>query len=174
MLSYTKMLGALQDVGNTVTLPHYLELLDAAGMLTGLHKWAGDAARRRGSSPKLQAYDNALVSATSGLSYRQVRGDPERWGRLVESAVGAHLATAAATGACELFWWRDRNREVDFVARRGQRLTAIEVKSSRSPTSMPGVAAFAEAFRPARTLLVGGQGIPLDEFLSTPATDWLA
>jgi predicted AAA+ superfamily ATPase len=73
-----------------------------------------------------------------------------------------------------LFWWRDRNREVDFVARRGQRLTAIEVKSSRSPTSMPGVAAFAEAFRPARTLLVGGQGIPLDEFLSTPATDWLA
>lgn len=92
----------------------------------GLGKWAGDAARRRGSSPKLQAYDNALVSATAGLRFGEVRSDPERWGRLVESAVGAHLAAAAATGACELSWWRDRDREVDFVARRGGRVTAID------------------------------------------------
>lgn len=174
VLSYTKMLGSLQDAGNTVTLAHYLELLDAAGMMTGLGKWAGDAARRRASSPKLQVYDNALVSATAGLRFGEVRSDPERWGRLVESAVGAHLAAAASTGACELFWWRDRDREVDFVARRGDRVTAIEVKSGRSPVSLPGIAAFAAAFRPARTLLVGGQGIPIEAFLSVPAVEWLA
>ncbi|MFN9772211.1 MAG: ATP-binding protein [Burkholderiales bacterium] len=174
VLSFTKMLGTLQDAGNTVTLAHYLELLDAAGMMTGLGKWAGDAARRRGSSPKLQAYDNALVSATAGLRFGEVRSDPERWGRLVESAVGAHLAAAAATGACELFWWRDRDREVDFVARRGGRVTAIEVKRGRSPATFPGMAAFVDAFRPARTLLVGGQGIAVDEFLSVPAVNWLA
>jgi predicted AAA+ superfamily ATPase len=174
VLSFTKMLGTLQDAGNTVTLAHYLELLDAAGMLTGLQKWAGDAARRRGSSPKLQVYDNALVSATAGRRYEDVRADPERWGRLVESAVGAHLAAAAATGQCELFWWRERDREVDFVARRGDRVTAIEVKSSRAPASLPGIAAFSQAFRPARTLLVGGDGIPIDEFLSYPAADWIA
>jgi predicted AAA+ superfamily ATPase len=174
VLSFTKMLGTLQDAGNTVTLAHYLELLDAAGMMTGLGKWAGDAARRRGSSPKLQAYDNALVSATAGLRFGEVRSDPERWGRLVESAVGAHLAAAAATGACELFWWRDRDREVDFVARRGGRVTAIEVKSGRSPATFPGMEAFVDAFRPARTLLVGGQGIAVDEFLSVPAVNWLA
>lgn len=174
VLSFTKMQGTLQDAGNTVTLAHYLELLDAAGVMTGLQKWAGDAARRRGSSPKLQAYDNALVSATAGLRFDEVRADPERWGRLVESAVGAHLAAAAATGGCELFWWRERDREVDFVARRGGRITAIEVKSGRSPASLPGMAAFVDAFRPARTLLVGGQGIPVDEFLSVPAVDWLA
>ena len=174
VLSFTKMLGTLQDAGNTVTLAHYLELLDAAGMMTGLQKWAGDAARRRGSSPKLQVYDNALVSATAGMRFAEVRGDPERWGRLVESAVGAHLAAAAATGECELFWWRERDREVDFVVRRGARITAIEVKSGRSPVSMPGMSAFVEAFRPARSLLVGGQGIPLDEFLSAPPVAWMA
>jgi predicted AAA+ superfamily ATPase len=174
VLSFTKMLGTLQDAGNTVTLAHYLQLLDAAGMMTGLGKWAGDAAPLRGSSPKLQAYDNALVSATAGLRFGEVRSDPERWGRLVESAVGAHLAAAAATGACELFWWRDRDREVDFVARRGGRVTAIEVKSGRSPATFPGMAAFVDAFRPARTLLVGGQGIGIDEFLSVPAVNWLA
>ena len=174
VLSFNKMLGTLQDAGNTVTLAHYLDLLDAAGMLTGLQKWAGDAARRRGSSPKLQVYDNALVSATSGSGFDEVRADPERWGRLVESAVGAHLAAAAATGACELFWWRDRDREVDFVARRGARVTAIEVKSGRAPSALPGVAAFVDAFRPARSLLVGGQGIGIDEFLSVPAQAWLA
>ena len=174
VLSFTKMLGTLQDAGNTVTLAHYLELLDAAGMLTGLQKWAGDAARRRASSPKLQVYDNALVTASAGLRFEQVRADPEQWGRRVESAVGAHLAAAAATGQCELFWWREREREVDFVVRHGGRVTAIEVKSGRSPSALPGIAAFREAFRPARTLLVGGQGIGLEEFLLAPAVDWLA
>lgn len=174
VLSFTKMLGALQDAGNTVTLAHYLHLLDAAGMLTGLPKWAGDAARRRASSPKLQVYDNALVAATSGLDFAQVRADPELWGRRVESAVGAHLAAAAATGQCELFWWRERDREVDFVTRRGGRITAIEVKSGRSPVALPGMAAFESAFKPARSLLVGDQGVPLAEFLSVPAVEWLA
>jgi len=52
ILSYTKMLGQLQDAGNTTTLAHYLDLLAGAGMVVGLQKYAGGAARRRGSSPK--------------------------------------------------------------------------------------------------------------------------
>lgn len=32
VLSYTKMLGQLQDAGNTVTLAHYLQLLSGAGL----------------------------------------------------------------------------------------------------------------------------------------------
>ena len=119
VLSYTKMLGQLQDAGNTTTLAHYLELLCGAGMLTGLQKYAGDQARQRGSSPKLQVLNTALMTAQSGLAPREWRSDGEVWGRLVESAVGAHLANAAAAGDCELFYWRDRNREVDFVVRLG-------------------------------------------------------
>lgn len=173
ILSYTKMIGQLQDARNTTTLAHYLDLLAAAGMLTGLQKYAGETVRQRGSSPKFQVLNTALMTAFTGLSLRQARADPEFWGRLVESAIGAHLANAAAAGVCELFYWRDRNREVDFVARSGRTLTAIEVKSGRAPEALPGLEAFAEAFKPKRTLLVGRDGIAIEDFLSRPVEHWL-
>ena len=173
ILSYTKMLGQLQDAGNTTTLAHYLDLLSGAGMLTGLQKYAGAEVRRRGSSPKFQVLNTALMTAGSRLTPEQARTDHEFWGRLVESSVGAHLANAAADGSCELFYWRDRNREVDFVVRSGESVTAIEVKSGRSRGTMPGMAAFAGAFRPTRTLLVGSGGIAVEEFLVQPVAHWL-
>jgi hypothetical protein len=174
ILSYTKMVGQLQVAGNTTTLAHYLDLLGGAGMLVGLHKFAGAAVRSRASSPKLQVLDTALLSALSGYTFKEARADREHWGRLVESAVGAHLANAAAAGECELFYWRDRNREVDFVVRAGRRLTAIEVKSGRVTDTLPGMEAFSSAFKPQRKLLVGGDGIVLDEFLSRPVAHWIA
>lgn len=173
VLSYNKMLGQLHDAGNTTTLAHYLELLAGAGMLVGLPKYAGQAVRQRGSSPKLQVLNTALMTAQSGLSPQEAQTDREFRGRLVESAVGAHLANAAARGVCELYYWRERNREVDFVVCAGRMLIAIEVKSGRAPTALPGLAAFAEAFRPNRTLLVGDDGIPVSEFLSRPVEYWL-
>lgn len=174
VLSYTKMLGQLQDAGNTTTLAHYLDLLSGAGMVTGLQKFAGKAVRQRGSSPKFQVFNTALMTALSGLSPDEARADRAFRGRLVESAVGAHLANAAAAGVGEVFYWRDTNREVDFVVRAGRVLVAIEVKSGRVPDTFPGLAAFTEAFRPTRTLIVGGDGIALDEFLATSVEYWLS
>jgi len=173
VLSYTKMLGQLQDAGNTTTLAHYLDLLAAAGMLTGLQKFAGQAVRQRASSPKLQVLNTALMTAMEGLSPEEARADRSFYGRLVESAVGAHLANAAQRGVCELFYWRKKNREVDFVVRAGRRLLAIEVKSGRRRDALPGMAAFVDAFQPDRTLLVGGDGIELEHFLSRPIENWL-
>jgi hypothetical protein len=173
VLSYTKLLGQLQDAGNTTTLAHYLELLAGAGMVCGLQKYAGDVARSRGSSPKFQVLNTALITAQSGLTLAEARSDPEFWGRLVESAVGAHLANAALPGAFHLFYWRERSHEVDFVARMGGTLTSIEVKSGRAPRAHPGTAAFAATFKPQRTLLVGAGGVAVDEFLARSATDWV-
>ncbi|CAG0940067.1 hypothetical protein GALLN_00840 [Gallionellaceae bacterium] len=173
ILSYTKMIGQLQDAGNTTTLAHYLELLSAAGMLTGISKYAGEAVRSRGSSPKLQVLDTALFSAMSGYGFEEAQVDREHWGRLTESAVGAHLANAAAAGMCELFYWRERNREVDFVVRAGRRLIAIEVKSGRVRDALPGMQAFKEAFKPDSLLLVGGDGIAVDDFLRMPVESWM-
>lgn len=173
ILSYTKMLGQLQEAGNTTTLAHYLDLLAGAGMLMGLQKYAGQAVRRRASSPKLQVLNTALMTAMSDRPPEAARADREFWGRLTESAVGAHLASAALRGTCELFYWRERNREVDFVVRAGDVVVAIEVKSGQTPTALPGLAAFAEAFAPTRTLSVGGDGIPVEEFLEKPVKVWL-
>ncbi|MEN8149213.1 MAG: ATP-binding protein [Planctomycetota bacterium] len=173
ILSYTKMLGQLQDAGNTTTLAHYLELLGSSGLLTGLPKYSGSEVRRRGSSPKLQVANNALMSAQAGLGFEEVRGDPGRWGRVVESAVGAHLVNADFTGECEVFWWRERNREVDFVIRAGRAVAAVEVKSGRRRDSLPGMAAFATKYPDCRRLLVGGDGIPVETFLTGPVGRWL-
>jgi len=174
VLSYTKMLGQLHDAGNTTTLAHYLELLAGAGLLTGLAKFSGRAVRQKGSSPKLQVFNTALMSAQSGLSFEDAHEDREFRGRLVESSIGAHLANAAATGECELFYWRERNEEVDFVVRAGRAVTGIEVKSGRSRDIHSGLATFGKAFRPTRKLLVGGDGIPVEEFLLQPVTHWVA
>lgn len=171
-LSFTKMVGQLQDAGNTVTIAHYLQLLDAAGMLSGLQKFAGDAARRRASSPKLQVHDTGLMNALEGIDAGTARAEPEHWGRIVESAVGAHLVHAAATGSCELFYWRDGDQEVDFVLRRKRRVVAIEVKSGRRRTGLAGLGTFAERHRVHRKLLVGGDGIPVADFLRQPVTAW--
>ncbi len=173
VLSYNKMLGQLQDAGNTTTLAHYLDLLAGAGMVTGLQKYAGGAVRRRASSPKLQVFDTALMSAQSGLVPSEAREDREFWGRLVESAVGAHLVNAAASGECEVYYWRERDREVDFVVRAGARVVAIEVKSGRARDAVSGLKAFGEAFSPTRRLLVGTGGIELERFLSEPVGYWL-
>lgn len=173
ILSYTKMLGQLQDAGNVTTLAHYLDLLAGAGMVTGLQKFAGQAVRQRGSSPKLQVLNTALMTAQTGLTLKEARADREFWGRLTESAVGAYLTNAAAAGSMEVFYWRDHNKEVDFILRAGRRIIAIEVKSGRTREAQPGLAAFADAFKPQRTLLVGGDGIPVQDFLLQPVEHWV-
>lgn len=155
------------------TLAHYLELLAGAGLLTGLTKYSGQAVRQRGSSPKLQVLNTALMSAQSGHSYDEARADSVFWGRLVESAIGAHLANSSALGECELSYWREGNCEVDFVVRAGRTLAAIEVKSGRSRETQRGLAEFAASFKPTRKLLVGADGIPMEEFLMEPVRHWI-
>jgi predicted AAA+ superfamily ATPase len=173
ILSYQKMIGQLQDAGNTTTLAHYLELLTGAGMLTGLQKFAAHQIRERASSPKLQVLNTALISAQSRLTFEEAQKDRESWGRLAESAVGAHLINSAAGTGVELFYWRERGREVDFVLRSGNTVVAIEVKSGSRKEALPGMDAFENAFKPQRKLLVGGDGIPLEKFMLTPAADWV-
>jgi predicted AAA+ superfamily ATPase len=166
ILSYTKMLGQLHDAGNTTTLAHYLDLLTAAGMVTGLPKYSGSVVRQRGSIPKLQVYNTALITAQSGLSPEEARADPEFWGYLVESAVGAHLVNAAGSGKCSVFYWRHQNREVDFVVQAGKRILAVEVKSGRQRGALPGITLFLKEYPRARPLLVGEDGVPIERFLA--------
>jgi hypothetical protein len=168
ILSYQKMVGQLQDAGNTTTLAGYLELLAAAGMLRGIPKYAGQVVRQRGSIPKLQVFNTALASAQAAMTFARVRHHPDYWGRLVESAIGAHLAAAAMASLIDdIYYWRDRNKEVDFVLRIGTRIVALEVKSGRRKEVLPGIAAFEKAFLPARSYLVGSGGMPVEEFLQT-------
>ena len=173
LLSYQKMLGQLLDAGNTVTLAHYLDLLKGAGMVAGLQKFSGTKIRQRGSSPKLQVLNTALMSATHVADFEETRIDGARWGRLVESAVGAHLLNSTAGSDVEINYWREGGVEVDFVLQRGSSIVALEVKSGAPRHARSGLAAFRKEFAPRSAMLVGEGGMPLKEFFTSDPKDWL-
>ena len=165
IVSLNKMLGQLHDAGNVTTLSHYLDLLAGAGMITGLQKYSPKKIAEKASSPKLQVLNTALITAQIDTGFERTRLDGERWGRLVESAIGAHLINITQGTDVAVLYWRDRNREVDFVLKKGKELIAVEVKSGRAITSLPGMEAFSKNYRAKKLLLVGGGGIGVDEFL---------
>ena len=172
ILSFNKMLGELQDAGNATTLAHYVDLLAGAGLLTGLHKFAKQSIRRKGSTPKFAVFNTALLSALSGKNFFDAMEDRVFFGRLVESAVGAHLLNGIRGTQIELFYWREGDFEVDFVIQLGQKLIAIEVKSNQASYRKSGIDSFVKQFNPMRILLIGDSGIPLKTFLSTSPTYW--
>jgi uncharacterized protein len=167
-LSYQRMMGQLTDAGNTTTLAHYLELLEGAGMACGLQKYAGQAVRQRGSSPKLQVFNTALmgaIAATEAFGFTRLRAIPELWGRMVESAVGAQLLAKHlnhSSTSPTIHYWRDGANEVDFVVREKPGLFAIEVKSGHKERQATGLDAFCKQFPMARPQVVGTGGIPLE------------
>lgn len=172
VLSYQKILGQLADAGNTTTLAHYQRLLESAWLIQGLPKWSGAAVRRRSSSPKWLPLNTGLVTALSNRPFDAWRRDPTAWGRLVEVAVGAHVVNQGLLHGMEVYYWRQGHYEVDFILRKGNALTAIEVKSGAMRANPPGLAEFARRYR-ARTLVVGGSDLGLREFLETPVLRWV-
>ena len=171
ILSYNKMLGQLQDAGNTVTLAGYLRLLETAFLISGLELYSKGQARKRGSSPKLVLWNNALVNATSLMTFEQVFSDGQRWGRLVENAVGAHLLNDLQGAAWAVAYWRDGAAEVDYVVSHGTRTWAMEVKSGRGGRTS-GSTAFRKLYPRSRFWLLGETGLPLADFFSSPAQEW--
>ena len=161
ILSYTKIIGQLQDAGNTTTLANYLKLLSDCGLLGGLEKYAGSVIRQRSSSPKFQVYNNALLTSQNDETYSTTIVNPKLWGRLVESSVGAHLLNHAVSERYNLYYWREGNNEVDFILEKGNKVIGLEVKSGASAEN-EGMAIFNEKFHPAKVLLVGTGGIPYE------------
>ena len=164
-LSYRKILGQLDDAGNTTTIAHYLDLLDDAGLLCGLQKYDPKLIREKASSPRLMVYDTALMTATYGRYREFLLTDPERKGRLVESAVGAYLLARSKQDRFDVHWWRKGSCEVDFVLTQGEAVTTIVVKSGRVK-SLKGMAAFINEVPHAKSLVVGSSACPLNRFLS--------
>lgn len=168
ILSLTKLMGQLQDAGNVTTLASYLKILDECALLTALYKYANDEARKRGSVPKYQVYNNALMTAYVGRGFAKDRVDTRAWGRWVESAVGAHLMSMADELDYDVYYWREgskgEDKEVDFIVSFGGKLMAIEVKSGRRGMNS-GLPAFTEAFHPDKALVVGTGGVSLEDFL---------
>lgn len=171
ILSFNKILGQLQDAGNTTTLSGYLTLLNDCGLLGGLEKYSGSVVMQRSSSPKFQVYNNALLTTQMHESYEKAIVTPDLWGRLVESSIGAHLINHRMKENYKLFYWRDSNNEVDFVLEQGGKVLALEVKGSFTQKNA-GMSIFAKKFPDAKVVLVGSSGIPCEDFLKINPVDF--
>ncbi len=164
ILSFNKILGQLQDAGNTTTLSHYLSLLSGAGLLTGLEKYSTNQLKVRSSSPKFQVYNNALLTAQSPMTWKEFTINPMLRGRVIESAVGAHLL-AYSTDNYKLQYWNESNSEVDFVITNGKKLVAIEVKSY-STSKHSGMEKFIKQYNVYKSILINDSGMSWQEFLA--------
>lgn len=174
VLSYTKVMGQLSDAGNTTTLANYLELLNEAGLLAGLEKYSPNLVRKRSSSPKFMVHNTAIMSGISNETPETLQSDHRAWGRWVESAVGAHLVNQAfKEKKLNIYYWREGNDEVDFVVEYKKRVIALEVKTSKVGT-LSGLNAFATQYRPEKSLVIGTDGIPWQDFLQMEVLDLYA
>lgn len=171
IVSYNKMLGQLQDAGNTTTLAHYLSLTREVGLIAGLSKYSVGEIRQRASSPKLNVMNSAIISAFSSYTFEDAQNDRSHWGRLVESAVGAHLLNTD-DDLVQVHYWRENNKEVDFVLRWGKKLIPIEVKSAEQHGELQGLNAFCEHYDVLRKIVVSPNEILLSDFLSQPVRHW--
>lgn len=164
-ISYRKLLGQLDDAGNATTIAHYLDLLSDAGLITGLKKYTEKPLKTSASSPRLMVHDTSLMTAPYGQYRTLLLTDPARRGHLVESAVGAYLIRRSRAEHFDVFWWRERNAEVDFVLRSGEALTAIEVKGG-AVKGLGGLDAFHALYPASHSLIIGSPQVPIEEFLS--------
>lgn len=165
ILSLTKMVGALQDAGNTTTLSGYLNILKDSGLMAGLQKFSMDHARRRASIPKFQVFNSALRNVFSEYTLQEALRQPKIWGQFFESAVGSHLISNSFVGNYDVYYWREGNLEVDYILRKNEKMVAIEVKSGNETTNA-GLAEFRKIHSPFATLIVGPGGMEVEKFLS--------
>lgn len=165
LLSLNKMLGSLQDAGNTVTLSGYINLLKESGLLCGLQKYSIDNARRKASIPKLQVYNNALKTVYSPINFEQAIIDRKSWGRIFESNIGAYLVSQSFIHHFDVFYWRERDLEVDYILRKNNVLVAIEVKSNAEKRT-EGLEKFRQLFNPKSALIIGDGGVSAEDFFT--------
>lgn len=151
-ISYTKLLGQLQDKGNTDLIKYYIELYAGAFLVHPLEKFSAKSWLMRSSSPKILVSCPALYTMTEGP---HLLDDPERKGRVFELAVGARFLQLPG----ELFYWREKNLEVDFIYRYQGCLYAVEVKSGRRKSAR-GLEAFLKQFPDAYPVIITVDNFP--------------
>jgi uncharacterized protein len=169
IMSLNKMLGSLQDAGNATTLAGYLNLLGQCGLVCGLQKYSVDMARRKASIPKLQVYNNVLKTVYSPLNFSDALMDRKAWGHIFESGIGAYLLSESFVHRFEVYYWRERDDEVDYILKKKSSTVAIEVKSN-SEKWTNGLSKFRRTFNPQQSLIVGDGGISAEDFLSMDIT----
>lgn len=176
ILAIEKILGLLAGAGNASTLVDYLHLLSRVGLLAAIPRYSRSPARQRTDRPKLLVLNTGLMTALSDYSFEEAQADRTFWGRIVETAAGAHLLNTADERT-KVYYWRNKDGdEVDYVMTRGPRTVAIEAKTGKARATR-GMQLFKERFRPDRSVVVTSDerepnSVSFGEYFARPASDW--
>ena len=131
-----------RDVGIAPsTANQWLSMLVASGQAVLLEPWFSNRTKSIVKSPKLYLADTGLLCALLNIrSADALRHSPSA-GAVWETFVFAQLRhrERRAGRAGSLFFWRDRTREVDFVADAGGRLELFEAKWTELPAATDAV-----------------------------------
>ena len=172
VLSYRKMLGLFSARDNNASIRHYFDLLFTAGLISRIGCYSRNLLPWVKGNPKLNVRNTALMSSSFSYTFMEAQADGVFWGRLTKSAVGAHLCNAASS-RMRCCYWQHNGNQVDYVLRGARRTVAVEVQSGKTPRTRHGFNAFRAQYPEAELLSVGGRGVPLKEFLSTPPDYWV-
>ena len=154
IFSYQKMLGQLQDAGNTTTIAFYLRLMANAFFLVPVEKYSGNRVKQKGSSPKVISLDNSIINVVNNRNYGEVMRDLAYKGRLFENAVGSRLYWLAQEEGWEIFYWRERDFEVDYVLSKGDKIVAVEVKSGYPGKAQSALDVFARKYKNVKKIVI--------------------
>ncbi len=166
ILSYTKILGQLNDAGNTTTLVHYEDLLNKIRMISAIQKFSGSKVSVKSSIPKWIVYNNSLASVYSGLNFEQSISSPNIWGRRIEQAVGSYLLNQSRIYDFELYYWREGNDEVDFILKKNKKIITVEVKTT-STKYHKGIVKFNQRYKTFKNILISNESLTWSDFLIT-------
>ena len=139
-ISYTKLLGQLQNKGNTDLIKTYISFYEKAFLFKPLEKFSLKAIRMKSSTPKFLP----LSPCFSLLSHRE-----DLSSRVFEATVGAQLLRLQGN----LYYWRERNKEVDFVFCFKNKIYGIEVKFGKKKSSS-GMETFLNKFKKAHPVFI--------------------
>ena len=174
ILSYDKLTDQLHNAKNATTIENYLDLLLRVGLVGNMLKFTDNPTISDYEVFKLYVRNTGLMSAPSRYSLEQAKENRTFWGQLVDSSVGAHLLNTGPP-IVEIYYWKEKKLEVDFVLKRGPKLVPVIVKSgdSRKKSSMTGLDQFKKKFNATGSILVGQGGVSIPDFLSESARYWV-
>jgi predicted AAA+ superfamily ATPase len=152
-ISYTKLLGQIQDKGNVELIKYYIKLYEGAYLIRTLEKFSTKPITTKSSSPK-------IIPLAPCLSYLPIRREynPDERGRIFEALVGAQLLRTEEN----IFYWREGQKEVDYVLQKGREIYGIEVKSGRKKAK-GGLEYFKSKFSKAKLIIITPENYHLFE-----------
>ncbi|MFP4157255.1 MAG: ATP-binding protein [Opitutales bacterium] len=126
-----------RDVGiSPSTAGEWLSVLERSGIVALLEPWFSNSTKSLVKSPKLHFLDTGLCAFLMGMTTVADLYDSPLAGALWESGIFCELRRHLARNpGWQLYYWRDRSKEADFLLHRAGRFKIADAKWAEHPSN---------------------------------------